>query len=69
MWNTQAHCMDKMQKFYRLEQMASTRLLSRGTGCDFPGGKAGGCEADHSPPSSAEVKNDGVIPPLPHMSS
>jgi hypothetical protein len=25
-------------------------------------------EADHSPPSSAEVKNDGAIPPLPHMS-
>jgi hypothetical protein len=23
----------------------------------FPGGKAAGCEADHLPPSSAEVKN------------
>jgi hypothetical protein len=30
----------------------------------FPGGKA-----DHSPPSSAEVKNGGAIPPLPHVSS
>jgi hypothetical protein len=28
-----------------------------------------GPEADLSPPSSAEVKNGGVIPPLPHMSS
>jgi hypothetical protein len=26
-------------------------------------------EADHSPPSSAEAKKDGAIPPLPHMSS
>jgi hypothetical protein len=28
-----------------------------------------GREADHSPPSSAEVKNGGAIPPLPHKSS
>jgi hypothetical protein len=27
------------------------------------------CEADHSRPSSAEVKNDGAIPPFPHTSS
>jgi hypothetical protein len=26
-------------------------------------------EADYSPPSNGEVKNDGAIPPLPHMSS
>jgi hypothetical protein len=26
-------------------------------------------EADHSLPSNAEVKNDGVIPLLPHTSS
>jgi hypothetical protein len=26
--------------------------------------KRPGCEADHSPPSSAEVKNGGTIPPL-----
>jgi hypothetical protein len=26
-------------------------------------------EADHSPPSSAEVKNGGAITPLPHTSS
>jgi hypothetical protein len=28
-----------------------------------------GGEADHSPPSSIEVKNGGAIPPLPNMSS
>jgi hypothetical protein len=28
-----------------------------------------GREADHSPPSSAEVKNGGAVPPLLHMSS
>jgi hypothetical protein len=28
----------------------------------------GGREAGHPPPSSAEVKNGGAIPPLPHMS-
>jgi hypothetical protein len=26
-----------------------------------------GREADHSPPTSAEVKNGGTITPLPHM--
>jgi hypothetical protein len=30
-----------------------------------PGVKRPGREADHSPPSSAEVKNGGAIPPLP----
>jgi hypothetical protein len=33
------------------------------------GVKLEGCEDDHLPPSSAEVKKDGVIPPLPHRSS
>jgi hypothetical protein len=28
-----------------------------------------GWEADHSSPSSVEVKNGGAIPPLPHMPS
>jgi hypothetical protein len=36
---------------------------------DIPGGKAVGREADHSPPSSAELKNGGAILPLPHTSS
>jgi hypothetical protein len=26
-------------------------------------------EANHLPPSIAEIKNDGAIPPLPHMLS
>jgi hypothetical protein len=34
-----------------------------------PGVKWPGHETDHSPPSSAKVKNDGAIPPLPNMLS
>jgi hypothetical protein len=33
------------------------------------GVKRPGHEADHSPPSSADVKNGGAVSPLPHMSS
>jgi hypothetical protein len=32
-----------------------------------PGVKLQGREADHLAPSSAEVKNVGAIPPLPHI--
>jgi hypothetical protein len=35
----------------------------------FLGIKRPRCETDHSPPSSAEVKNDGATTPLPHTSS
>jgi len=35
-----------------------------GTRGSAPGGKQPGCEAIHSPPSSAMVKNIGAIPPL-----
>jgi hypothetical protein len=34
-----------------------------------PRAKRPGCEADHSPPSTAAVKNGEAIPPLPHISS
>jgi hypothetical protein len=34
-----------------------------------PGPKRQGREADQSPPSGAEVKNGGAIPPLPPISS
>jgi hypothetical protein len=34
-----------------------------------PGVKRSGREADHSPPSNAEVKNGGAVPPLPRMFS
>jgi hypothetical protein len=42
-----------------------------GTDDSFPEGevKRQGREGDHSPLSSAEVKNSGAIPPLPHVSS
>jgi hypothetical protein len=35
----------------------------------LPGVKWPGREADHIPPSSAEAKDGGAIPPLSHMSS
>jgi hypothetical protein len=34
-----------------------------------PGVKWPACQADHSPPPSAEAKNGGTIPPLPQTSS
>jgi hypothetical protein len=40
-----------------------------GTRGSFPGGKAAGGEADHSPPSSVEVKKCGAITPLPNTPS
>jgi hypothetical protein len=40
-----------------------------GTGGFFPRGvKQSGRETDHSPPSSAEDKNDGALSPLPDIS-
>jgi hypothetical protein len=45
-------------------------LPSRGYRELFPPGvKRQGRETDRSPPSSAEAKDDGAIPPLPHTSS
>jgi hypothetical protein len=35
----------------------------------FLGVKRRGFETDHSPPSIAEFKNDGAIPPVPYKSS
>jgi hypothetical protein len=37
-------------------------------GAVTPEVKRQGLEADHLPPSSAEVKNVAAIPPLPHIS-
>jgi hypothetical protein len=36
-------------------------------GASFFRDKATGSEVDYSSPASAEVKNGGTIPPLPHM--
>jgi hypothetical protein len=43
--------------------------IQRVLGALFLGVKLPGREADHSPLSCAEVKNDGAIPPFPHTSS
>jgi hypothetical protein len=40
-----------------------------GTGGVLLGDKVAGCEADHSPPTNAEVQNGGAIPPLLHTPS
>jgi hypothetical protein len=39
---------------------------TEGEGAFFSGINLPGREADHSPPSTVKVKNDGAIPPLPH---
>jgi hypothetical protein len=39
-------------------------LALNGYGGSFPGAKRQGRESDHSPPSNAEAKNSGAIPPL-----
>jgi hypothetical protein len=36
-------------------------------GAIFLGIKRPGIEADHTPSSSAKIKSDGVIPPLPYV--
>jgi hypothetical protein len=43
--------------------------LSNGYQGSIAGVKRLGHEADHSPPSSAEVKNGGAISPISHTSS
>jgi hypothetical protein len=43
-------------------------LLSNGYWGSFPGVKRPERVADHSPQSTAEVKNGGSIPPVPHAS-
>jgi hypothetical protein len=58
--------------FHCVQTGSGTRAVSYPIGTRGyypPGVKQLGHEADHSPPSSVEVKNSGVIPSLPHMSS
>jgi hypothetical protein len=50
-----------------IDTFASLASDPMDTGGDFPVAKRPGREADHSPPSSVEVKNSGPIPPLPHI--
>jgi hypothetical protein len=45
------------------------RLIPWVSGAISPEVKGPGREADNSPPSSAEVRNVGAIPPLPHTPS
>jgi hypothetical protein len=43
-------------------------VCGMGTGGSFPGVKRQEHEAEHSSPSSVEVKTGGAVPPIPHMS-
>jgi hypothetical protein len=56
--------------FYSAQTGSSAHLASclMGTGFLFQWKMRPGGEADHSPPSSVEVKNVGAIPLLPHTS-
>jgi hypothetical protein len=38
-----------------------------GTGASFPGVRRQGREADHSPPTSADVKKSEAVRPLPYV--
>jgi len=49
--------------------VGSTQPRSQWLAVFFLWGKRPGREADHSPPSSAEIKMRGVTPPLPHTFS
>jgi hypothetical protein len=51
----------------RLDVEATQPTIRLVPGGLSPGVKRCGREADYSPPSSAEVKNGGAVPALPHM--
>jgi hypothetical protein len=54
----------------RLWRWGGTSLISNGFRGPFRGGvKRLGRKADHAPPTSAEVKNGGAVPPVLHTSS
>jgi hypothetical protein len=60
----------RARRFYQLHNVkigpgAHPASYLMGTGGSFPEVKRSGREADHPPPSSAEVKNGGAILPLP----
>jgi hypothetical protein len=49
---------------FKIEFVAHPVFYCMGTGAVSPRVKRPGCEARHSSPTSAEIKNDGAIPPL-----
>jgi hypothetical protein len=51
---------------WRIQTGTEAHLTSYPTGTGIKGLRH---EVDHSPPSSATVKNGGAVPPLPHTSS
>jgi hypothetical protein len=57
MRNTRKILVDKPEEMNRLGGLATQPLIHWVPGASTPGVKQPGREADHSPPSSAEVKN------------
>jgi hypothetical protein len=57
-------------RFRAVQDFSVLRNVQTGSGANrYPELKRQGHEADHLPPSGAELKNGGAIPPLTHMSS
>jgi hypothetical protein len=58
-YSEKANGMLKYRLYVQTGSGAHPASCTMDTGGPFPGGKARpGCDADHSPPSSAEVKNE-----------
>jgi hypothetical protein len=55
------------KNYFTASRPAQRPTKPMSTRSSSPGLKRPGREADHSSPSSAEIKNGGVIPPLPHV--
>jgi hypothetical protein len=50
-----------------IDTFASLASYTTGTVGDFPGVRRPGRETDHSPASTAEVKNDEAMPPFTYI--
>jgi hypothetical protein len=58
---------ERILSFHSVRASSGAHTNPMATGGSFTGVKRQGREADDSPPSSAEVKNGGAIPPFPQM--
>jgi hypothetical protein len=72
-WSAKFHSrIEQQQNYYFLRAYvfsAGWGTYPVGTGSYLPWGKGLGCIADHSHQTTAEVKNGGAVPPLPHVTS
>jgi hypothetical protein len=75
-WTTEESGIDFLKEKKTLLSIAASRRAlgptqshTKDTGRNLRGVKKLGREFNYSPPSSADVKNGGAIPPLSHTSS